>query len=67
MTSILASRIRSRSAHFAAVVMLCSALPAAAQTASADTYPSRPVRVILPNSPGSLVDIVARLISDGLG
>jgi tripartite-type tricarboxylate transporter receptor subunit TctC len=47
------------------------ALPAISRIASADTYPSRPVRIIVGFPPGSLSDTTARLIgqwlSDRLG
>jgi tripartite-type tricarboxylate transporter receptor subunit TctC len=46
-------------------------LPATARIAFADTYPSRPVRLIVPQAPASSTDIHARLIgqwlSDHLG
>jgi tripartite-type tricarboxylate transporter receptor subunit TctC len=50
---------------------LAAALPAAARIAMADTYPSRPVHLIVPQAPASSTDIHARLIgqwlSDHLG
>ena len=36
-------------------------LPAAAQ--SADTYPSRPVKVLVPYAPGGATDIIARIVA----
>jgi tripartite-type tricarboxylate transporter receptor subunit TctC len=48
-----------------------AALPAAAIISKADTYPSRPVHLIVPQAPASSTDIHARLIgqwlSDHLG
>ena len=35
--------------------------------AQADTYPSRPVRIISDSAPGSAVDVGLRIIADGLG
>src|SRR3974390_1159067 len=50
---------------------LCLALTALAGTAAAQTYPTRPVKVIVPYPPGDAADILARLIgpkvSDRLG
>ena len=47
--------------YFAA--SLFTALPAAAQ----DTYPSRPVRIIVGFGPASAADIVARVLAQRLG
>ncbi len=45
-------------------VAVCSSL---VQTALAQNYPAKPVRVIAASSPGSAVDIVARIIAQKLG
>jgi len=43
-----------------------SLLPARAPRARADTYPSRPVRLIVGSTPGAAPDVVARLIAQAL-
>ncbi len=40
--------------------------PAVARTTSAQTYPARPVRVVVGAIPGSAPDVIARLIADWL-
>ena len=43
-----------------------AALPTISRIARAQTYPTRPVRLILGYAPGSAPDIVARLIGQWL-
>jgi tripartite-type tricarboxylate transporter receptor subunit TctC len=43
-----------------------AALPAVSRIAGADTYPTRPVRIIVPLAPGAVNDITARLIGQWL-
>ena len=45
-----------------AAAAACPAVSMAA-TNGADTYPSRPVRVLVPSSPGAITDTQARLFS----
>ena len=53
---------RSAVLGFVMSALVCAALPVAAQT----SYPSKPIRVILPFPPGGSTDIVARLIGQKL-
>ena len=45
---------------------LLGAAPAAAQEAAKD-YPSRPIRLVVPNAPGSSVDTLSRIVGNKLG
>jgi tripartite-type tricarboxylate transporter receptor subunit TctC len=45
---------------------VAAALPAVSRMARAQTYPSRPVRIIAPTGPGGAPDIIARLIGSWL-
>jgi len=54
---------RRRFLHFAAGAAAWPALP---RIAHADTYPSRPVRVLVGSTPGASPDVVARLIGQWL-
>ncbi|HUD86549.1 MAG TPA: tripartite tricarboxylate transporter substrate-binding protein [Xanthobacteraceae bacterium] len=57
--------------HFLNLAAGTAALPAISRITWADTYPSRPVHLIVPQAPASSTDIHARLIgqwlSDHLG
>ena len=54
---------RRRFLHLAAGA---AALPAGARLATAETYPSRPVRLIVGSTPGAAPDVIARLIGQWL-
>ena len=47
----------------AAIIVAGAMLPAAAQT----TWPNRPIRIVVPYSPGTTADTIARVISTDLG
>ncbi len=48
-----------------AVALLAPTLPATAQEAAKD-YPSRPIRMLVPNAPGSSVDTLSRIVGNGM-
>src|SRR5882757_140832 len=58
--------LKLRRRKFLHLVAGAAALPAASRVARAQTYPSRPVRIIAGFPPGGGVDITARLIGQSL-
>ena len=53
---------RRRFLHLAASAAF---LPAVSRSASAQTYPARPVRLTVGSPPGGQIDIIARLTCNG--
>src|SRR5215472_525705 len=58
--------LRIAAAVFVIAALVVAAFAAAVVPAHAQTYPSRPVHVVVPYAPGGTGDIVGRLISDRL-
>src|SRR5215471_10203172 len=48
-------------------VVLLASVAALAMDAIAQAYPSKPIRVIVPNGPGSTTDVLTRLIGQKVG
>ena len=55
-----------RRRHFLKLGASAVAMPALLRMARAETYPSRPVRIIVPYPPGIAPDIATRLLADSL-
>ncbi len=66
MSSCSRLSLQARPWKVRASLLLCAALSALAVPAAAQTYPTKPVRVIVPYGPGTAPDSIARIASDGL-
>jgi tripartite-type tricarboxylate transporter receptor subunit TctC len=47
-------------------IVLCCAMAALTTAAGAETWPSRPIKLIVPTGPGAATDVMARLLADGV-
>src|SRR5688500_18991137 len=55
-----------RKNYLALVVLSLLFAPLAGQQASAQAYPTKPVRLIVPSPPGGAVDILSRIVGEKL-
>jgi len=58
--------MKLRRRRFLALGAAAAALPLRARVAAAETYPSRPVRLIVGSTPGTAPDVIARLVAQWL-
>lgn len=68
LTSALPGRLAARTGALAGSGLAAglTAASAGAQVSGTQTWPSRPIRFVVPTPPGSSVDIATRLIAEGL-
>lgn len=48
-------------------VLICIALVTSADAAFGQSWPQRPVKLIVPTGPGAATDVMARMLADGVG
>ena len=52
--------------HFFRLLAGATAFPAASRLGWAQTYPSRPITMVIPYPPGGATDVVARILGQGM-
>lgn len=63
----LAQGLLRGAAHLAAGMLALGALAGNAAASDTAAYPNKPIRLVVPQSPGSVADIMARVLSKPLG
>src|SRR6188768_1778764 len=64
---IARSRMNSLAKIFAVGSLLCVSAAAFAAQRDADTYPTRPIRLMVPQNPGASVDNISRILAARMG
>ena len=66
MPSLMPTRVLSRIAAVASLALLVATAIPIPIASAADAWPSRPIRIVAPSTPGDAPDVIARILAERL-